>query len=65
MGFESLFKTNDTIKLTKAPITAKITVFIISCDKMLGMILNIVPVAVFMPTDRDGLMLIIKVRIAP
>lgn len=50
LEFIIFFKTNETIKLTVAPRTAKITVFAISSESILGAILKNVPETV--PTGR-------------
>jgi len=44
--FVSTFSTIEMVKLTKAPMVAKITVLIRSSEAMLGTILNTVPPAV-------------------
>ena len=44
--FVNHFNNSDTAKLTVAPMTAKIIVFTISAERILGKTLNIVPAAV-------------------
>ena len=46
LDFVTLFNSRETAKLTVAPITAKIIVFAISSERILGKILNTVPEAV-------------------
>ena len=46
LDFVKRFKIRETVKLTVAPTTAKIIVFTISSERILGKILKIVPDAV-------------------